>query len=175
MEDTVPKESSSKLDEKVTSPRRMGTDNSSKIVQLAIDFAKNGKDLSRTAEDSDKKGNLTKLVKMVKKGFPPPTLTKLMKLNTTDIDRRRQNSLQEFVYIMEKLKQRIVNVKEQDVRMAEDIKQCLQEGHMILAAVILHEMHTIMSMYSEDSLSISRPSLLKLLQDVRVYCESSTP
>jgi len=77
-----------------------------------------------------------------------------------------------FFLITEKLKQRVLNSKEQDPKMADDIKQFLQEGHMILAAVILHETNTIMSMYQADNSAISKPNLVRLLSDVKVYCES---
>jgi hypothetical protein len=60
-------------------------------------------------------------------------------------------------------------VKEQDNRMTEDIKQYVQEGHMILAAVILHEAHTIITSYSN---AISKSNLVRLLLDVRNYCDS---
>jgi len=43
---------------------------------------------------------------------------------------------------------------------------------MILAAVILNEMHTIMSMFGSDNTSISRPNLVRLLHDVKNYCDS---
>jgi hypothetical protein len=154
------------------SPRRekLTLDNSFKVVQLAIEFSKNGKEIIRLAEE-DKKSNLQKIVKLVKKMVPAAIVSKLMKPNNA-LDRRRQNSLQEFLYITEKLKHRVTNVKEQDSRMAEDIKACVQEGHMILAAVILYEAHTIISYYSSDTSAISKPNLVRLLLDVKSYCES---
>jgi hypothetical protein len=54
----------------------------------------------------------------------------------------------------------------------EDIKQCLQEGHMILAAVILHETQVIISVYGSNESSLSKPNLVRLLLDVKSYCES---
>jgi len=53
--------------------------------------------------------------------------------------------------------------------MIEDIKQYVQEGHMILAAVIPHEAHKIITSYSN---AISKSNLVRLLLDVRNYCES---
>jgi len=152
------------------SPRakeKLPLDNSFRVVQLAIDFSKSGKDIIRLAEE-DKKTNFSKITKLAKKMVSAQSMTKLMKSNNA-LDRKRQDSLQEFIYITEKLRQRVSAIKEQDSRMTEDIKQCVQEGHMILAAVILHEAHTIISLYSS---SISKSNLVRLLLDVKSYCES---
>jgi len=146
---------------------KLPLDNSFRVVQLAIDFSKSGKDIIRLAEE-DKKTNFSKITKLAKKMVSAQSMTKLMKSNNT-LDRKRQESLQEFIYITDKLKQRVSAIKEQDSRMTEDIKQCVQEGHMILAAVILHEAHTIISLYSS---SISKSNLVRLLLDVKSYCES---
>jgi len=43
---------------------------------------------------------------------------------------------------------------------------------MIIAAVILNEMYSIMSMFGADNSSVSRPNLVRLLNDVKHYCES---
>eukprot|EP01124_Arcella_intermedia_P032347 TRINITY_DN7524_c0_g1_i1.p1 TRINITY_DN7524_c0_g1~~TRINITY_DN7524_c0_g1_i1.p1 ORF type:complete len:419 (-),score=84.30 TRINITY_DN7524_c0_g1_i1:10-1266(-) len=149
---------------------KISIDNSFKIVILAVDFAKGGKDFLKISEE-EKKTNISKLVKLAKKFMPSANLTKLMKLNATDIDRKRANYLQEFIYIVDKLKQRILNAKEQDAKMTEDLQSFFQEGNMILATIILTEINLLIFYYSSEPSSISRVHLLKLLTDVRGYCD----
>eukprot|EP01125_Pyxidicula_operculata_P011222 TRINITY_DN366_c0_g1_i6.p1 TRINITY_DN366_c0_g1~~TRINITY_DN366_c0_g1_i6.p1 ORF type:complete len:407 (-),score=99.65 TRINITY_DN366_c0_g1_i6:3-1223(-) len=89
-----------------------------------------------------------------------------------DIDKKRQMSLSEFKKICDELRE---HLSQKNPTVPEHIlKKLIEEGQMILSAVLLSETVATVSFYEQDKKCLPVQNFSRLLHSVKHYCNSVT-